>query len=84
MISGESSFMNTHQLQHQMKIDEDTEIIATHHRLYLFFIWFTAPSHLSNNEKYYYLTNKEFYNYPTIMYYLISKRCSVIYVEYYL
>ena len=36
MISGESSFMNTHQLQHQMKIDEDTEIIATHHRLYLF------------------------------------------------
>ena len=50
MISGESSFMNTHQLQHQMKIDEDTEIIATHHRLYLFFIWFTALSHLSNNE----------------------------------
>ena len=50
MIIGESSFMNTHQLQHQMKIDEDTEIIATHHRLYLFFIWFTAPSHLSNNE----------------------------------
>ena len=83
MISDESSFMNTNQLQHQMKIDEDTEIIATHHRLY-FFLWFTAPSRLSNNEKYYYLTNKVFYNYPSIMYYLISNRCSVIYVEYYL
>ena len=33
MISGESTFMDTQQIQHQIKIDEDTEIIATHHRL---------------------------------------------------
>ena len=84
MISGESSFMNTHQLQQKMKIDEDTEIIATHHRLYLYFIWFTVLSHLSNNEKYYYLTNREYYNYPIIMYFLISNRCSDIYVKYFL
>ena len=61
MISGESSFMDTQQIQHQMKIDEDTETIATPYRLYLYFIWFTFPSHLSNNEKYYYLTNREYY-----------------------
>ena len=54
MISGESNFMDTQQIQYQMKFDEDTEIIATHHRLYLYLIWLAVPSHLSNNEKYYY------------------------------
>ena len=62
MISGESNFMDIQQIQHQMKIDEDTEIIVTHYRLYLYFIWFMVPSHLSNNEKYYYLINREYYN----------------------
>ena len=43
MISGESNFMNTQQMQHQMKIYEDTEIIVTHHRLYLYFVFAYGP-----------------------------------------
>ena len=43
MISGESNFMDTQQIQHQMKIDEDTEIIVTHHRLYLYFVFAYGP-----------------------------------------
>ena len=62
-------------------IDRNTNIIVTHHGLYSYCL-IMVLSNLSKNEKYYYLTNREYYNKPIIMYYLISKQYSVIYVKY--
>ena len=49
IIRGEFNFLNTQQTQQQMKIDYDTKIFVTHHRLYLYIVLITATSHLSKN-----------------------------------